>query len=505
MIPPFGLVDATRSAAELAAMRRMLDASRGCPSFSIVTCNSPALRDWVIAELQRDPGGVEVVAITPEVVDVFGQVLSTASDANRSSLFVVDLEKALPSSDVEHLPLRSLNASRELWGQRFPCPTVLWVPEYVAALFPLHARDFTRFVSHRFEFVSERASARAGILDPMDGQLRLAELLSAKEKRFRIAELEQRIGEVGESPAPTLIPHVFTWVNELGFLYYLLGDLDRAEDFARRALEIAERLGDLRRVSRCYHNLGLVYRGRGAVQQAEEMLHKSLAMSKDLGDLDGSATDYVELGLLYQSSGSEDRAEQMHREALSIHRKLGDEEAVSFDSANLAAITRMSGDLDQAEAMTRKMIELHGRLRRRRDLANARRRLGKLLFYRGDLDGAEEQFAAATGTYEALGELPAMARCWSDLGLTAKMRGDGRRARELLTRSRDLFAQLDMLGDVESIQRSLDSLPQDDPPDAPVPLPDEQGRASVNDPQGPAPVANDRGNQENSNGEGTTG
>ena len=47
------LRESARQAAELAAMRRMIQASSDCFSLSVAVCNSPALRDFLISRLKE--------------------------------------------------------------------------------------------------------------------------------------------------------------------------------------------------------------------------------------------------------------------------------------------------------------------------------------------------------------------------------------------------------------------------------------------------------------------
>ena len=136
---------------------------------------------------------------------------------------------------------------------------VFWLPEYAATLLAIHSPDFWRYRSHRFEFVSEQAGAMAGLADRIAGDSSAAAALSAEEKRFRIAELEQRIAEAGDPPPSELVRHVSVWLGELGFLYQFVGDLDRAEDMVRKSLAIEEKLGRQDGMANDYGNLGTTY------------------------------------------------------------------------------------------------------------------------------------------------------------------------------------------------------------------------------------------------------
>jgi tetratricopeptide (TPR) repeat protein len=353
---PYG--ETERQAAELAALRGMLEASQGCFSLSVAVCNSPALRDYVIAEACESFPGVRVISVPAGTVDVFEFVADGVEETAPAALFLVNLEAAIPSDQDSQPALRSLNASRELWQRRFSCPVLLWLPEYAATLMSIHARDFWRYRSHRFEFVSEQAGAVAGVADQTSGDLGAAAGLTAQEKRFRISELEQRVAEVGDEPPEGLAAHACVWLNELGFLYRFIGDLDRAEQMYRKALQIDEKLGRLEGMGIEYGNLGAVYFTSGDLERAEQMHRKSLDIEEKLGRLEGMASDYGNLGLIYRTRGDLGRAEQMHRKALEIDEKLGRQEGMANTYGNLGSVAKQRGDIAQVRQLWSKSREL---------------------------------------------------------------------------------------------------------------------------------------------------
>lgn len=453
---PYG--EAERQAAEVEAMKRMLDASRECFSLSMAVCNSPALRDYVIGRVRESFPDVRVVSVPKQSVDVFGAVADEVADSACAALFVVELERSIDSDQKDHPALRSLNASRGLWEQRFACPVVFWLPEYAARLTSIDALDFWRYLSHRFEFVAEQAGAVAAMSERFSGELTAAANLSADEKRFRIAELEARIRDAGESPPESLAKHVSVWLNELAFLCSFVGDLDQAEQMHRKSLEIDEKLGRLEGVATSYGNLGLIYRTRGDLDRAEEMLRKSLEIHENLGRSEGMTRDYSNLGVISQAKGNLDRAEQMHRKSLEINEKLGLLEGMAIQFANLGLISQARGDLDGAEQMHRKSLEINEELGHFEGMAGDYGNLGAICQKRGDLDGAEQMYRKSLEIDEKLGNLEGMAIEYANLGLIPKKRGDVALARRLWTRSRDLFNRVGAADQVEQLQGWLDGL-----------------------------------------------
>jgi len=500
-IAPAPYAEAERQAAEVAALRRMIEASQGCFSLSVAVCNSPALRDYVIGEARSSFPGIQVIAVPAETVDVFEFVVDRANQPASAALFLVNLEASIPSDRESQPTLRSLNASRELWQRRFACPVVFWLPEYAAGLMSVHARDFWRYRSHRFEFVPEQAGVLAGVADETSGSFGAAAALTAEEKRFRIAELEQRVAEVGADAPIGLARHASVWLTELGFLYHFIGDLERAERMFRKALEINEKLGrlegmaseygnlgviyetrgDLDRAEQMhrkaletneklgrlegmasdYGNLGLVYETRGELDRAEEMQRKALEINEKLGRLEGMANQYANLGIIYQIRGDPDRSKQLYRKALEIDEKLGRPEGMASDYGNLGLIYQTRGELDQAEQMFRKSLEINEKLGRLEGIARQYGNLGLVYQTRGDLDRAEQMLRKSLEIDEKRGRLEGMATGYGNLGRVAEHRGETVRARELWRKSRELFERIGMPHMVRRVQDLLDRLPKE--------------------------------------------
>ena len=418
------LRESARQAAELAAMRRMIQASSECFSLSVAVCNSPALREFLIARLKETFPKIAVVEAPRETTDVFGYVKGRKVGDDAAGLFLTNLEASISTKEQDQPTLRSLNASRELWERAFRCPFVIWVPEWAATALARHAKDLWRYRSHRFEFVSEQASADAAVSDAFSGDLAGASNLSLEEKQFRLAELAQRLADWGDDPSSDLLPHALTWLNEAAFLRYATGDLDGAEAMFRKALEINEKLGRLEDMASLYGNLGNVLSSRGDLDDAEAMYRKSLAINEKLGHLEGMAIQYGNLGIVLSTRGDLDGAEAMFQKSLEIDEKLGRLEGLANQYGNLGNVLLTRGDLDGAEAMFRKALEFDEKLGRLEGMASMYGNLGIVLKTRGDLDGAEAMIRKSLEINEKLGHLEGIASQYGNLGNVLLRRGD---------------------------------------------------------------------------------
>jgi len=487
-----------QQSAELAALRRMLAASEGTFSFSIAVCNRPSLRDYLVSKLREECPSIAVVEIDKEVTDILDLVSRSITGMNNAGIFIIGIEKLLPSDQKEHKVLQVLNATRESWRSHFSCPVVFWLPEYAATLLSVHAHDLWSWLSHSFEFISEQATASLGTLDTYAGDIMSAGRLDADQKRFRIAELEQRIDDAGAPPKPQLAQHVLIWLNELAYIYKTIGELDKAEEMHKKSLEIGEKLGLLKSTAASYGNLGLIYetrgqldkaeemhkksleiaeklglqevmaseygnlgityRDRGQLDKAEEMHNKSLEINKKLGRLEGMAKQYGNLGVVYQDRHELDKAEEMLKKTLEIAEKLGLQEVIACVYGNLGITYRDRGQLDKAEEMLNKSLEIEKKLGRLEGIADDYGNLGVIYQMRGELDKAEEMFREGLKIDEKLGILEGIASQYGDLGAIYKERGDKKKAGEFWEKARDLYKRIGMPHMVKKVQGWIEGL-----------------------------------------------
>jgi tetratricopeptide (TPR) repeat protein len=166
-----------------------------------------------------------------------------------------------------------------------------WQPEYAATLQSIHARDLWSWKSHQFEFVSEMATAMMGLRDRYAGDVDLAANLDADQKRFRIAELEQRIAEAGEPPRPELARHVGTWLLELGFLHYSLGEVRKAIEYHEEGLAIAHEIGYRRGEGTANWNMALALDEFGRRQEAIAHAEAALRIMREIEHPDSAKVE----------------------------------------------------------------------------------------------------------------------------------------------------------------------------------------------------------------------
>ncbi len=109
------------------------------------------------------------------------------------------------------------------------------------------------------------------------------------------------------------------------YVYSLIGTnrLNDAETVLGEALELAKEINSEKSTAVILSNLGIVYQIRGDIDKAEEMHCKSLEINERLGRSEGMANSYGNLGNVYLKRGDKTKVRQYWLKALELYKKVG--------------------------------------------------------------------------------------------------------------------------------------------------------------------------------------
>ncbi len=252
-------------------------------------------------------------------------------------------------------------------------------------------------------------------------------LAKAEEYHRQALEIRQKL-----APGSLDVAHSF---NGLGIDARRRGDLVNAEQYHRQALEIRQKLapGSLA-VAASFNNLSSVARQRGNLDNAEEYCRQALEIKQKLapGSLD-VADALNNLGIIVWQRGSLAKAEEYWRQGLEIRQRLAPGSLdVASSLSNLGLATDQRGNRAKAEEYYRQALEIQQRLAPGSlDVAYSLNNLGDVARLRGDLNKAEGHYRQALEIKQRLanGSLD-VASSLSSLGEIARQRGDLAKAEE---------------------------------------------------------------------------
>lgn len=459
-----------RNEAELAALRRILEISRGTSSFTVVACNSPALRESLFARLRTEDIAFGEAVIVLGSVDPVHEARLQIPTGTVEAVFIIGLDYLLAesSADSDRL-LAVLNRSRERWRSAFPNqPLVFWLTPHTSVRLTTHAPDLRAWISHELEF--EDAVGTGIRPDQLSLSRNYTWLfnLDAAAKRARLVDLEKRLSL--NLPEPALLQEWARAWEEKIWLLSFVGEKQLAEQTGRRVLavlddsdashefwkaeitdalvgllmsrrEFEEALMLLRRTAiPIYHKLGdhrseAIIKGKiarilslqGNWDKAERLLREEvLPILQKQGDPTDVAGAWDGVADVYIARGQFDDALRILRdEVLPPLERLGDQSAVAVTLSGVAHVLRRTGRLEEAMRLCRnQLLPIFVRTGNLEAQSQCRSEIVEILLAMGQVDEAirvlrDEELP----THERLGIPHKATRCRARLAFALKRRG----------------------------------------------------------------------------------
>jgi tetratricopeptide (TPR) repeat protein len=106
-------------------------------------------------------------------------------------------------------------------------------------------------------------------------------------------------------------------------IYQYKGDYDEALKQYQKALEISEKIGDIKGVSYSLHQIGMIYQDKGDYDEALKQYQKSMEIKEKIGDIPGLAISMGQMGNLYLQKKEFANALEFFIRAFLIFTKIG--------------------------------------------------------------------------------------------------------------------------------------------------------------------------------------
>lgn len=139
---------------------------------------------------------------------------------------------------------------------------------------------------------------------------------------------------------------------------HALGDNERAQEMASRALALAESAGDLRSLAQVRNILGILARSRGDALQARYQLEQSCAIAETLNDPSARIAALNNLALVCRDSNETERAIKLTETALALCESIGDRHRQAALRNNLADLYHVTENIDASIANLEKAVRI---------------------------------------------------------------------------------------------------------------------------------------------------
>ncbi len=251
------------------------------------------------------------------------------------------------------------------------------------------------------------------LLEVWRSELRAQALLRRSDDRQKTLERMMALGE--KRGFKSVVCEV---LGEYGVFYHQLGDTAKAEDYCRRALDLARKLGDEPREGIVLINLAaLTARSGDQPQKTADYYEQSLEIQRKTGSRDLEGGILLNLGNLKLRLGMLNDAAGLVKESLALARDLGNPILEGAALNSLGDIYEQQGQIDEALRHFRLALNIHREVGNRQREANSLAHIGKIYAKLGGYDEAlsyyEQALAVAEETCDRSSE--GMIRFWMGL------------------------------------------------------------------------------------------
>jgi tetratricopeptide (TPR) repeat protein len=141
---------------------------------------------------------------------------------------------------------------------------------------------------------------------------------------------------------------IATYLNNIAIVYGDRGQYTKALEYYEQALALAEELGKKDQIAILSNNIGMIYYDLAQYDMALEHLNKSLVIMQEFGQKDNIAVILSNIGLIYDARGRYDKALEYYRQALALAKELGLKDSIVIDLNNIAHVYNARGQYDKA-------------------------------------------------------------------------------------------------------------------------------------------------------------
>ena len=231
--------------------------------------------------------------------------------------------------------------------------------------------------------------------------------------------------EYYERVAPLLAePERIDALLSLGKVIELTGDWRRAEGVERKALEVAEELGDPHARARCETAIAEEARRQGRFDEAAWLLASAADAFGAAADDAGVGQVHHLAGTLAAQQGHYDDAVARYEGSLAIRERLDDRASIGSLLSNLGVVAEYRGDYELAHEYHERALALREELGDRWAIAVSLTNLGTISVQQGDYATARARFEDAMRLNREVGDAWMVAISDNNLGNAARGLGD---------------------------------------------------------------------------------
>lgn len=242
-------------------------------------------------------------------------------------------------------------------------------------------------------------------------------------------------------------------LNTMSYAYMMLGNYDKAIEESAKSVETIGPEDDTIAYFMGTANLGYAYYLKGDLRKAREIYEEAF-MQSQFADYSPSGIAYGKnnLGEILMALGEIKQGQTLFQDAYNIFKESKQKRGMAFTALNLAGIHFRQSDSDNAKRLYEEGYALYKDIGDRWGIAQALSNLGNVAMTKGELEIAIQKYQAALTIRRELGEKRGIADSLSDLAWAAMMSQDMMKSKELIEESLAIRREIgDKVGEGEAL------------------------------------------------------
>jgi CHAT domain-containing protein/predicted negative regulator of RcsB-dependent stress response len=228
-------------------------------------------------------------------------------------------------------------------------------------------------------------------------------------------------------------------LNNMGLVYDSLGEKQEALKYYNQALPIRRAVDDRKGEARTFNNIGNVYSSLGEKQEALKYYNQALPISRVVEDREGEATILVSIGLVYNDLGEKQEALKYYNQALPILRSVRDRRLEATTLNNIAGVYNDLGEKQEALKYFNQALSIRVALGDRRGEANTLTNIGLVYDSLGEKQEALKYFNQALPITRAVLDRGEEARNLNNIGAVYSDLGEKQQALKYYNQALPIF------------------------------------------------------------------
>lgn len=244
-------------------------------------------------------------------------------------------------------------------------------------------------------------------------------------------------------------------LNNLGEIYYGLGDLRGSLKAFAQALELWTSLNDQRGLALVHLNQGYSYTDMGDLEEAIDHYDRSLVLWRQVGDLRGIALVTTAIGGVHSFRGDKQRALDSHAEALKLFRRIGNQQGESAALNGVAQTYEDVGQYQLALENYKRALDLNRQVHNRDFMALDEYYIGRVHSLMNQDNKGLVSYQSALTVSRQIGDRQIEAHVVRGIGIIESSEGKNRAALKQFVRAMKIY---DQIGDQRSKAYTLNAI-----------------------------------------------